>query len=495
MTDPEYGSVYAVYITGQGMQYLTNETSIGIMRLLERKSMTVTELAGWLGCSRTSVQSNIMRLERRNFVTSRSDASDRRKVVYMPAASLILTPCCPDVADRFLVRDTEALQEIPGGDNVPSPSILVLTAIEAIRLGVDMRGLLIQGGMMLARNVGVDRPGEGYDRILERFREVMTRSSLEGVTAEYRDGMVDIVAAGRCDGRRIGFLTCGLAAGFAIEMLETCIGRRHVLASSEVRGDGSLHLRIAPCSEDIPVDPAMRRPASEVYEDSQRFAVYNADGRSLLLGNEMQIDILRLLESAPATPGELAEALDAPTVTVRSNLSKLALIGLIEQETGGVRPQRYLLRGTPVVKEMMPQVMRQLGAGIGRIERDVVYGALFEMLNSHLRFAGKDVRCITYRVGKRVAERIITENPGISTSDFLEKACSADGTLGHRPEIIEYVPLTVKLGCLPGSVCTFDFVKPFYQGLLKHGLLLLTGDEYDIRFPPPRNNPRRIPLG
>ncbi|MFA6951850.1 MAG: winged helix-turn-helix domain-containing protein [Candidatus Methanomethylophilaceae archaeon] len=62
MADIEYNDTYVICGTDKGVRFLTNPVSITIMDLLDSSKLTVSEIADKLGLSKSSIQSNMMKL-------------------------------------------------------------------------------------------------------------------------------------------------------------------------------------------------------------------------------------------------------------------------------------------------------------------------------------------------------------------------------------------------------------------------------------------------
>lgn len=499
MADAEYGFRYAVFVTDNGVRYLTNEVSLQIMDALALSGMTASDLSLALGRSRTSIQSNVSKLERWGFVTSYVDESDRRRVIYVPTSTVILRPCSPDIGENYEALEEEALHNMVKVRGGHYPCMLVIMALEAMRMGLDMRDLLTRGGMILAskhRRLVSGMSSEDVARYLENH---FTKVAFSDVAVAFDKGDLNIVLSLHSRMRIAGHMMCDLAAGYAVETMDAHTGRKHRVASLTYDAEGRTVMRISPYDGNVPMDSAVRRTIPDVNDESWPFMIYYVDGRSVLLGNDAQIRILHHIRRSSVSPGELSEELGMPLVTVHSNLSKLNELGVIGADAlPSSKMVRYRIKGLPVILTTEPCVTMKPERDI-RLERELKsvmagYEALFETLNSNLRSAGEDIRHITGNVGVRVAEFLVAEDKNITAAGFLKKVCETDMGLGYLPRITDFVPLTVVLNRNDDTFCTFGFIKPFYKGLLEHGLELLTGDNYNIRFPPPPDFVRVIKI-
>ena len=71
MADVGYSSEYEVYLTYRnGMQIVTNELSLQILRELRRREVSPSEMAAALGLPKSTIQGNIGKLLRTGIIAS-----------------------------------------------------------------------------------------------------------------------------------------------------------------------------------------------------------------------------------------------------------------------------------------------------------------------------------------------------------------------------------------------------------------------------------------
>lgn len=485
MTDVEYGDKYAVFITKNGIKFLTNEVSLQIMDLLTHSGMTVTEISELLGQQKTSIQSNMKKLERWDFISSYIDENDKRKTVYVPSSVKILSPIVPSLDVDSIEKE---IVNMVNKENEHYKGIILLMMIESMKLGIDLGPLMLRGGSILAKYAGKDFKNMNTETLLRTVERYFAEAKFPITELSFRNG--DLYANIHIDRKleRSLMMTHTMILGYMMEAISLNTGVRYCLGYVKEDQDGTTHAMMTPYLGKISDGSILDDMIKEDADGGWPLSIYYVNGKSVLFGNEVQVNILQILGISQISLKGLSNSLNIPPVTIHTNMNKLVESGVIGSDAArSSKYVRYGLRGEPAIIATEKEPLL-------RIEMDNLfkkyanspsqyYKALFRYVNHSFRLVGFDISNIIRHIGMNISDSIIEDEPDISAMEFLNVVCEKNMGLGFKPSVVTYVPLTIILEREGQTHSEFRFIKPFYEGLFKFGLLKLTGDDYNIRFP------------
>lgn len=485
MTDVEYGDKYAVFITDTGIKFLTNEVSLQIMELLTRSGMTVTEISELLGQQKTSIQSNMKKLERWDFISSYIDENDKRKTVYVPSSVKILCPVVPSLDIDSVEKD---IIDTINKENEQYRGIILLMIIEAMKLGIDLSPLMLRGGSLLAKYAGKDFKNMDTGTLLRTMEKYFAEAKFPTTELSFKNG--DLHAKIHMDRnlKKSLMMTHTMILGYMMEAISLNTGVRYCLGYVKEDSDGITHAMITPYIGKISNGTIIDDMIKEDTYSGWPLSIYYVNGKSVLFGNEVQVNILRTLDKSQMSLKGLSNSLNIPPVTVHTNMNKLVESGVIKSDAArSSKYVRYGLSGEPAIiaTEKEPRLRIEMDALFKKYANSPsqYYKALFRYVNHSFRLVGFDISNIIRHIGMNISDSTIEDDPNISAMEFLNTMCEKNMGLGFKPSIVTYVPLTIILERDGQTLSEFRFIKPFYEGLFKFGLLKLTGDDYNIRFP------------
>lgn len=486
MAEPGYGGRFVVFDTERGFRFTTNEHSIRIMGLLFGSSMAIVDIARELGIPKTSVQSSVSTLVGMGLLDSVADPADGRRTLYYPTCAVGLMSAEPDPEAQTMFD--EIVCSLPGWRS-SSMEAVMLTGLRFMAAGIDIGPRFGRAGAIL---------GHRFRDLYESGTDAGFFSRMEGIfrgagTPECRfsleDGGAVAVELDGFDRPQYRFVLRGLA-GFAATAASEHFGCEYVADLPSMRfGGGRSSFRVkrypGPAYGHVGVPRDFYRPGTG---RTGAFSIYGVGGRPILFGNPMQIEIMRLLAERPMTLTRLAEEMDAVPVTVHTNVAKLAALGAVGTESGSsVKNALYRLQAEPIL------VRTEGTAGShGRLERmleairgdrggRMMFRFTFFYVFHAFRCAGCDATYQIGRAGEAVARVLLEGSEAVTAEGYIESFLEVAEGFGFRCRMKSLIPLAVEMD---GSVPDEDllYAVPFLDGVLRRGLLELTGHEYPVTF-------------
>jgi len=484
MTDVEYGDEYAVFITSKGIKFLTNDVSLKIMELLAHSGMTVTELSDILDQQKTSIQSNVKKLERWDFITSYVDDNDKRKTIYVPSSVKIIDPLTTSFNIDPLEKEIMGIMNKEGGQY---KGIILLMVLESMKLGLDFSPLMQRGGSLLAKYAEKNYNGMDTETLLKTIKKKFSDAKFPETTMSFEEGELHMEVRMDPESERSLVMISPVIIGYLIEAISSNTGIRYCIGHVE-KDNAAVRAKIVPYVGKIDDNTVMDEMIKEDFCNGWPLSIYHVERNSILFGNDVQVKILDILSRSEMSLKGLSNTLNIPPVTIHTNINKLIESKVIKSDNArSSKYVRYSLHGEPVITATKSErnLRNEMEILFKRYANDPTqyYKAMFRYVNHSFRLVGFDISNIIRHIGMNVANSIIHENPEISAMDYLKKTCEKDMGLGFKPSVETYIPLTIKLERKGQTLSEFRFIKPFYEGLFRFGLLKLTGDEYNIRFP------------
>ncbi len=484
MTDVEYGDEYAVFITSKGIKFLTNDVSLQIMELLAHSGMTVTELSDILDQQKTSIQSNVKKLERWDFITSYIDDNDKRKTVYVPSSVKIMNPIRTPFNIGPLEKEIMGIMNKEGGQY---KGIILLMVLESMKLGLDFSPLMLRGGSLLAKYAEKNYKGMDTETLLKTIKKNFSDAKFPDTTLSFDDDELHIEMKMDPESERSLMMISPVMIGYLIEAISANTGIRYCIGYVKV-DDNAVYAAITPYIGKIDNGTIIDEMIKEDFCNGWPLSIYHVEGNSVLFGNDVQVKILDILSRSEMSLKGLSNTLNIPPVTIHTNINKLIESRVIKSDNArSSKYVRYSLHGEPAITATKSEknLRNEMEILFRRYASDPTqyYKAMFRYVNHSFRLVGFDISNIIKHIGMNVANSIIEENPEISAMDYLKKTCEKDMGLGFKPSVETYIPLTIRLDRKGQTLSEFRFIRPFYEGLFKFGLLRLTGDDHNIRFP------------
>jgi DNA-binding MarR family transcriptional regulator len=481
MTDVEYSENYALYMTPHGVEYLTNQVSIGIMRLLRQSAMTVTELAVALDQQKTSIQSNLKKLETEEFVSSYIDENDRRRVIYVPVAMIIATPIVPSAESIHKNIIKVLLKKKTNKFRVS----LLLTAAEFYKSGVSIGPLMERCGILLANAAKDDYIGKDLTSAIETIETNLKAAEFPPIKiSATEDGITMITKVNKGFAKEY-VLSIDVACGFISEAIKQSTGITFVVTDTDVRPDGKIVTKFERYHGVLPDSTIRDKLPSDKNIREKRLTICYTNGHSILFGNSVQTKIIALLSKEDAGLKAVTNTLGIPTVTAHRNLGILEQTGVITRVRGKTNTE-FTMNGVIILTCNGKTAQKE------RANKDLFescskdpanyYEAIFGYINLAVRRTGFVMHEVQEHIGRSMAEGFINGYDIADGMTFLRVMHYAGPALGIRSKIACYIPLTISLESDYFTREDFEFIRPFYVGLISHGLKLTTGDDYNIRF-------------
>lgn len=475
MADIEYSDVYSVYMTDSGVRYLTNKTSIEIMKMLFTKEMTVTDLSEILGESKSSLQSNMMKLVRLGMVSSTIDPTDKRKVIYYATSSLMLCPVSTDTIDKSVLGDLIGKTIV--ADDGYSKNHLVLAMLMPYMMGVSIHPLLVRTSCVMASHCMSRFNKFIDDEFMTEFRKCALKAGLPYIDMDIgREIKVYVDSSGMTKSEI--YVMHSVVLGLAMRMIYLKTGTWYTQIRYEYT-EGKVIIYLSKYIGDQKrVDYFMSMISHKKSDDDWPFAILSKDNKTTLYGNRTQIKIIDALQKANLSLKELSDMLDVPAVTVHLNLMKLLESGAIAViDDFKSKLVTYRMRADVLVT---PGIKTHFSYVQDSVSDD---GRFIEMLYKHLIFsfrdAGVNLRNILGVLGAEVAKIWIKKNPGATAEQFLSIMESLNMGTGCKVKVVSYIPLKLSISN-DNYHALSEFMAPMFESAAITALKMITGVEYSV---------------
>ncbi len=485
MADIEYSNEYSVYMTPNGIRFLTNKVSIKIMGLLTVSERTVTEIAEILELSKSSIQSNMMKLARWELVVSNVDPADKRRVIYTISAMLLFKSAIPD--DKLESETEDLIRHIISRDGDYFKNMILLTGIMPYRHGSTILPLMARvSGMVASRFLPRMKNMSGADKlaVMQEFSRSIGFPKTEVKMGERVTVRMDCNGVSDIESRVLR----GLFAGFFNRYLYSEYGCWYYQTTHDITEDGFLVLEFAKYIGD---DTYLNQLITDTPDNNKRndwqFCIMSKGSETILFGNETQIKILGLLQGKKKSLKDISDELGIPPVTVHMNISKLMEVGVVVADN--VTRSKYVFYtldaspiAVPVGKEdgTFNKLKRQID------ESNTEPSKFFEILSLFVigifRDAGIDVQFMLEKAGSNTASVYCKDNPDVTAQEFLEFVCDLSSGTGSKLTVNTYIPLCFNIDGIDGDLNRARYMAPMYKGMVETGLNLITGDIYRVSF-------------
>lgn len=484
MANKEYSPRFKIIQRyGGGICVVTNGLSLSILELLYSRDMNLTEISSVLKTSKTTVQASLSKLEAEKVIESYPDRNDNRSTRYCSSFITLYSSGRvdewgeSDYADtvRNLCEDdahvhTDAIifyaSKLNDHGICWHPFMLAvgdLVGMELIKRGPNPRDL----ASLMSETFGV----EISDLIIDKELNMSIRS-------ENRSG-IELIYLGHA------VLGCILHILFK----KNGVKYNHMARTFGVNSHEYVFSTIltGPSSRDVSsTDPAAMDWTYHVLE--QRFAIFQPeDADSILVENEVMLNIMDALERRPMTMNELSTELETRTVTVNASVKRMAELGLISPASGsGSRNTRFEISANRILMGRVEDARRMPGTLRSFVERFLdgesrFYEMVYEMHYFIVSSSGITYDSILDEVGRDVATEVVRQNPGMTAKEFVDMAPRLYIRNRRKVWIRSYIPVEFMIELEPMMV-DFDLETSYFQSLVRTGLRLLTGVDYPVWF-------------
>lgn len=481
MADIEYSDHYAIFVTEGGIRYLTNPVSIRIMEMLQHSLMTSSDIALELGLSKSSIQSNMMKLSRMQLVDSYQDNDDKRRIIYYPVSFKCIESV--DVKPEVLRMEKDILDKIVTNKKGHDSALLMLTSIMPLSVGISVDPLLERCGRLSAHYILKSMGKIDDDSFIEYMKNIYKEASFPPVEIELH-GNILVAKLHHNDNILIeSLISTRLIIGSLCQSMMERTGNLYRMES--IFDDGTTVMTFKPyeiCFKNRRYDIA-----SEDTRDDNPYAIYFIGDRSVLFGNMTQIRILDALMDEKKSLKQLSEDLEIPPVTVHMNIAKLMEIGAISSDNDTrSKYVYYYINALPMLVPIESEKgcilpIEQMFSSLAE-DPSNYYRCAFRYVTCALRITGIDGTGLMYRAGSNFAKALITHDPDIESEAFISKICSIDLSYKIDAKVISHIPLKISVNRGDLGNTEYRHVLSFYEGMIRSGLKELTGTDYKVYF-------------
>lgn len=484
MADKEYSSSFRIIQRFRGgICVVTNGLSLSIIRMLESRDMNLTELSIALDASKTTVQTKLSKLESERIIASYPDERDSRSTKY---CCTFLTLYSSGLNDEWSRVDfTDAVVDLYSENPRTHVDAVLLYASKLGDHNICWHPFMLAVGEFIGIELMRRHPDQqDLDTLLSDTFDVY-------VTASYpRNGLNVVVRSEDRSGVELAYLgysVLGCLQHILFKRngsrydpeadVESADGREFTLRA-RLTGNSKMHASVA--------DPESRSSSFHILEE--RFAIYQPpDGESVLVENEIMLNILRTLESGPMTVNELSSELDLRPVTVNSSIRRMIELGFVDAaESDRVRNARYRLIADRILIGDAKDANGLPGSTHDYIERFLdreseFYETIYELHHFIVSSAGIGYGRLLAEIGKEVGTEVVRQNPGMTAKEFIDMVSNL--FISRRTHIVlrSYVPIEFLIRLDPGMI-DFELETSYFQSLVRTGLRLITGVEYPVWF-------------
>lgn len=479
MADVGYSSEYEVYLTYRnGMQIVTNELSLQILRELRRREVSPSEMAAALGLPKSTIQGNIGKLLRTGIIASETRIGDARSAVYhIEARQLFGSDTGEDW--QLYARAASVARIIRDGRCTPRED-LSLYAVSLMESGFNVVQGLLGVGAALTRGI-VDRGW--WDRQMEGLRGQCAR---RGISMEVgTEGALSIVLRSESEDISDAPIAMVPMLGALRAHSKDLFGyvlSHDILLSVEDRGR-TVRIRIDPFdgqefeSSPYGIDPF------DSFRIDEPFSVYSIEGRATLFTNPTMMGLLDALSVGDRSINELEASLRVPKATLYASLAKLTSLGAVGSAGASGSPKRYALAADPVMYVRAPNLASV--AALSDIAARFREG-LLDYYSAAISYALGAIDCMGIRfdrmfmrAGMNAALAVLGSDGEMEPKDFVDLSCTmVSGP--DRAEVATYLPIRVRL--FHSEDTLWDaWPADFVMGFLDEGLQQLLGFRYPIR--------------
>ncbi len=350
MADLEYGYEFKVYCTQEGFRHSTNSTAIAILDELQVKDNTAQELEAVLKLPLPTIRTVLKRLEKEGLVCSRTSETDGRVIIYSSCNITVFSSAT--VTQENIFSKTLSSRDAHGESAFKpfTQTSLLFSYFE--EYGVDVSPLFERMAAYLANSI--------YDRY--KFK---TTTEMIGFLEDYLGNELPCgihIEEGAMIHITPNVIMKDLHLSAVIWPTVSLISRLYVLvtgkpyAISSIEMDNGFPVGIKLKEYDGSFKPykyvqSVGSPSPSLKLSRDTFSVYNSVEGTILIHNEVMLNILEQLEERPLTMSDMSLRIRCPDSTTYINLNKVLALKLVEQlpPENASAPMQYRLTGTKLI--------------------------------------------------------------------------------------------------------------------------------------------------
>ena len=473
-----YSTEYEIYLTqDNGVQIVTNDLSLTILREMRYHEISPTDIAMELGLSKSTVQASITKLLRMGIVTQEACVNDARSVVYHISATMLFCSDT-DIEWQIYARLASALRIMKSG-RCTSREDLALYGVSLTESGLNIvQGLFNVGAALTSSNNDKE-----YWKIM--FNTLHSQCTSMGIKCDLRleNGIeLDFESTGD----NISDITL-----VVVPMLGAMISHGKMLTGHNLTHDVSLSVNNNGRSVKMRVDPYVGQAFEESmtvsdniehYRINEPFSIYSIGGKSTLFTNSTMMGIMYNLSNKDYSVNDLEKLMGVPKATIYVSIMKLVEMGAIEVDKNSGSPKNYRLLADPILYCTEPEAKdcRTLHKIMEKFQSGEMnyYSAVISFSMEIFRCMGLHFDKMFIRSGKSTAHSVLELYPNIEPQHMLDVACSMVST-PDTAEVITLIPIKVRV-TLSKDTLWETWPGDFVKGFVLEGLKELTGDDYRI---------------
>lgn len=476
MSDVGYSSDYEVYLTQHnGIQIVTNELSLQLLREMRHREISPTEMATMLNLSKSTIQGNIAKLLRSGIVESQVRIDDARSAVYHIEAMLLFSSYTGE--DWQLYARAASVKRIMRNGRCTAREDLSLYCVSLMESGFNISQGLFNVGVALTRGTS---DSSWWDSILGGISSQCEKDDIE-VDLDTSDALTLTFTS---KGEDISDIPLIL-----VPMLGALRAHSKVLIGHNLSHDIRLSVDDKGHSVRLRVDPFEGQDYEADYDSNpydsfsidEPFAVYSVNGRAMLFTNPTMMSLLEALSDHDQSLNELERTMRIPKATIYASVSKLITLGAVEIDENSGTPKKYTLLAEPILYITDPEP-----EGVSKLNRIVAdfqagrldyYSAVISYALGAIDCMGIHFDKMFMRAGKNTALTVLSLSD-IEPQAFVDLACNmVSGP--DRADVITYLPIKILL-FLSKDTLWEAWPADFVMGFLNEGLHQLLGFDYPV---------------
>ena len=489
MAEVGYSSKYEVYLTrSNGIQIVTNELSLSILKEMRVRTITPTEMASEFSVSKSTIQGNLGKLYRTGIVDSDICVGDARSAVYHTDAILLFSSDTPEEWQIYARK--ASINRILKNGRCSAREDLSLYGVSLIESGLNIVPGLSGVGSALVRDI-TDLSWWG-----EHLATLNTQCEPEGITAEL-DLTKEFIVTFRSEKEDISDVPL-----ITVPMIGAIRSRSKSLLGinlcpetqlSVEDGGHTVKLKTVAYQGQEFSTGIYDTDLSQSFRADDPFSIYSIDGKATLFTNPTMMAILDALTEGDWSLNDLEKSLSLPKATIYVSLAKLIDLGAVRLDENSGTPKKYVLSAEPLLFTTEPKP--ENFSNLHKIVADFHDGKL-DYYSAVITYAMEAISCMGIhfdkmfiRSGKHAASTVLEDRPDMDPQDFVDLSCSMISA-PDEAKVMRYLPIRIRLTRSPETLWG-SWPEDFLIGFLKEGLKALLETEYpfyiDSVFEEPRS--------
>ncbi len=477
MTDAGYSSEYEVYLTNRnGVQIVTNELSLQILREMRHREVSPSEMAALLDLPKSTIQGSITRLLRTGIVASEVCVDDARSAVYHIDAMMLFSS---ETGEEWqLYARAASLKRILANGRCTNREDLSLYAVSLMESGLNIVQGLFNTGVALTR--GMDDLN-WWDSTLG---SIVSQCSADGISVEMNTSeALTLIFRSSEDISDVPLIIVPMLGALRAHF-KAFIGfnlSHEIQLSVEDKGR-FVWLRLDPFQgQEYDTEVGFVDPLTNL-ADSDPFAIYSVNGRATLFTNPTMIGILDSLFDRDQSLNELEKSMCVPKATVYASITKLIALGAVDVDGASGSPKRYTLMAEPILYLDEPD---RSDSGNRAIIAEKFRSGDLDYYSAVISYALESARCLGIRFdkmfmrsGRSTAMTLMNSGAEMDAQSLVDLGCRMVSD-PDRAEVITFLPIRIRLD---RSVDTLWDAWPgdFVMGFIDEGLSHILGTRYPI---------------